>query len=240
MEAQAKPQTVEAIKLYISQHGFGERALPLTVTLAPDIFRQHYYDKKTLITFCRSVGIRTTGLKNDLSDRIDQFLRTGEIPQVSVYKKGGKPDSELGLGLDMPVIHYKSDLKTRAFFQKHIPEFTGFSAQVQKWVKSRLAQSDVFTYGEIVEEHKAYLKNKRHAATQGKAIKVAHDSCQFNQFQIDYAYDDDFKIHSIREAWKLVRNSAGEKKYARYKARINQIREELTRSNPNASEVKTK
>lgn len=224
MEAQAKPQTVEAIKLYISQHGFGERALPLTVTLAPDIFRQHYYDKKTLITFCRSVGIRTTGLKNDLSDRIDQFLRTGEIPQVSVYKKGGKPDSEMGLSLDMPVIHYKSDLKTRAFFQKHIADFTGFSAQVQKWVKARLARNDAFTYGEIIEEHRAYLQNKRHATTQGKAAKVAHDSCQYNQFQIDYAHDADFKFHSVREAWKLVRNSAGEKTYARYKQRIDEIR----------------
>ncbi len=230
-----------AINQYIEQHGFGLSKLPLTSSLSPESFRAHYYDKKELIKFCQSKGIPTSGLKGELNERIVLFLETGEIPQVSVYKKGGKPDSELGLSLDMPVIHYKSDLKTRAFFQKYIPEFTGFSAQVQKWVKERLARSDTFTYGEIIEEHKAYLQSKSHADThQGKAAKVTHDSCQYNQFQIDYAHDTEFKAHSVREAWKLVRNSAGEKTYVRYKARINQIREELTRSKPNGYEVKTK
>lgn len=224
MKTQAELQAAEAIKLYISQHGFGEKTPPLTVTLDPDIFRQHYYDKKTLITFCRSVGILTTGLKKELNDRIDQFLKTGEIPQVSVHKKPSKADSEIGLSLSMPVIHYKSDPKTRAFFQKHIPEFTGFSAQVQKWVKERLGKNDTLTYGEIIEEHKAYLQRKKHAATQGKAANVAHDSCQYNQFQIDYAHDSETKIHTFREAWKLVRDSAGEKTYARYKQQIDDVR----------------
>lgn len=155
------------------------------------------------VKFCKSVGISTIGLKNELSERIELFLRTGEIDRINVRKMPGKPDSEAGLSLDALVINYKSDPKTRTFFQQHIPEFTGFSAQVQKWVTERLAQNDKFTYGEIIEEHRAYLSNKKQATIQGKAVKVAHDSCQYNQFQIDYACDTDFKVHSAREAWKL-------------------------------------
>ncbi len=214
----------EAIKSYIDEHSFGPKTPALTRKLAADVFRLHYYDKKELMEFCQSVGISTCGLKNELNNRIDVYLRTGRVTQARPQASSGSPDSELGLRLDRTVVNYKSDPVTRAFFQKHIPEFTGFSAFVQKWLKERLAQGDRFTYSDVIEKHIDFLHNKHQAKANGEATVVAHDSCQFNQFYIDYSHDPEAKIHTAKEAWDLVRNSAGEKTYERYQERILEIK----------------
>lgn len=218
-------QDTQAIKQYIIQHGFGATNIPLTRLLSADVFRQHYYDKQTLTKFCKEVGISTGGLKQDLNDRIDVFLRTGQVIQIKHNKKNhGKPDSELGLSLDRYVVNYKSDPITRVFFQEHISEFTGFSAYFQKWLKAKLADGERLTYANVIEKHQAYLLEKKQLKSKGKATTVAHESCQYNQFSIDYAHDGEPKIHSAQEAWLLVRNAAGDKTYQRYKNRIIEIR----------------
>ncbi len=122
----------EAIKRYIEKHGFGGPTPLLCTSLSPDIFRQHYYDKKTLVTFCRAIGLPASGQKNDLNHRIELYLRTGEILEATHKKMTTKPDSETGLSLDKQIVFYKSDVVTRQFFEKYIPEFSGFSALVQK------------------------------------------------------------------------------------------------------------
>ncbi|MDX2346987.1 MAG: SAP domain-containing protein [Legionella sp.] len=213
---------VELLKNYISKNGFGPQTPLLSRALSADTFRQHYYDKQTLIKFCRSIGIPTSGLKNDINDRIDTFLRTGHVVAVTSKKKSKAviPDSEAGLLLDKQVVYYKSDLITRNFFQKHIPEFTGFSALVQKQIKARLNQGEIFTYCDEIEMQQLFLKNKN----KSKIKQVAHDACQYNQFLIDYSQDKTPKIHSAKEAWLLVRDSAGEKTYQRYHAKIDEIK----------------
>jgi hypothetical protein len=41
-------------------------------------FREYYYLKEELITFCRNEGLSTSGGKIELIDRIAHFLDTGE------------------------------------------------------------------------------------------------------------------------------------------------------------------
>ena len=211
------------IRQYISEHGFGPKKPTLTNTLPATVFKQHYYDKKELVKFCRSVAISTSGLKNDLNNKIELYLRTGQISAEKPKKNIAIPDSNTGLSLNKIVVSYKSDLDTRRFFMKHIPEFTGFSALVQKQTKQRLADGEEFTYGDIIEMHKNFLKNK----AAGKVTTVAHDSCQFNQFYIDYSHDLSHKVHAAKEAWILIRESPGEKTYQRYKRKIEAIRDIL-------------
>ena len=187
-------------------------------------FRKHYYDKKELINFCRSNGIQTVGLKEDINQRIELYLRTGKVIILAPTKISTRPDSESGLSLDKVIVNYKSDLKTRQFFEKHIPEFTGFSALVQKQIKQRLGDGEIFTYGDAIEMHKIFLKNKANDKASGQPIKVAHNSCQYNQFSIDYKGDPNPKLHTLADAWMLVRNSAGDKTYQRYSDRIEEIR----------------
>ncbi len=95
--------------------------------------------------------------------------------------------------------------------------------RVHIWLKEKLANNENFTYAEVIEEHKQYLKDKTRAQVRGEATKVAHDSCQFNQFYIDYSHDPAKKPHTAKEAWGLVRDSEGEKTYERYQEKITEI-----------------
>jgi hypothetical protein len=226
----------DKIKEYIAENGFGSPTEPLTKNLSADVFRQHYYTKKELIDFCNSIGIPTIGLKNDLNDRIDTYLRTKKIPDVKISKNTGRSDSELGLALNKPVINYKSDPVTRRFMERNVPGFTGFSALVQKWIKEQLAEGESITYGDVVTKHKLFLSEKNSAKASGLATTVAHDSCQFNQFYIDYSHDSEPKVHTAKEAWELVRDTAGAKTYARYQQRIAEITSALSEETPGPSE----
>ncbi len=219
-----KTPSDEAVLQYLDEHGFGMPIPPLNNRLSADVFRHHYYDKKELIDFCRDTGISTGGLKEDLNQRIELYLRTGKVIVAQPVKRSTKPDSEMALTLDKVVVNYKSDPKTRQFFERHIPEFTGFSAFVQKQIKQRLADSETFTYGDVIEMHKEFLRNKINAKANGQATKVAHESCQYNQFSIDFRHDPSPKLHTLTDAWMLVRNSAGDKTYQRYKDRIENAR----------------
>ncbi|MCC5791935.1 MAG: hypothetical protein JJT82_04895 [Legionellaceae bacterium] len=219
-----KEVTNAAILAYIKENGFGTPTPPLVSGLNAEVFRQHYYDKQELMVFCREKGISTTGLKEDLNKRIETYLRTGHVIVAKPVSHSSKPDSQGGLRLDKRVVNYKSDPTTRAFFEKHIPDFKGFSALVQKQIKLRLAEGDEFTYGDAIEMHKQFMRDKQ----SGRLTTVAHDSCQYNQFFMDYKADVDPKLHSNKEAWMLVRQSAGPKTYQRYKDRIEEIRNILS------------
>lgn len=219
-----KDDASNIIRQYIFKHGFGDTTPPLSKHLKADIFKKHYYDKKELIKFCRSIGISYRGSKSDLNTRIEQYLRTGTITVISPRRNSTKSDSETGLYLDKVVENYKSDLITRRFFKENIPDFNGFSALVQKQLKMRLEDGEKLTYKDVIDMHKQFLKDKERAKKSGKPSKVAHDTCQYNQFLIDYSHDTSAKVHDSIEAWNLVRNSAGDKTYQRYKDRINEIR----------------
>jgi hypothetical protein len=216
-------EVLQKVRQYVKEHGFGPKTPALSSDLSPEIFRAHYYDKKTLVKFCRSHNIPSHGLKNELNRRVELFLKTGEVSEEKPARSAGLPDSQLGLTLDRQVVNYKSDPATRLFFKKHIPEFAGFSAYVQKWLKERLAKGDVLTYAEVIAEHKRFLQEKSAAKSTGMPGQVTHDSCQFNQFLIDYSHDHGPKAHSSKEAWRLVRDFAGDKTYARYKEEIRKI-----------------
>lgn len=221
-----KPKTdvnqFSAIRAYIQKNGFGEKTPALTKSLNADVFRQHYYDKNTLLDFCNLHGISPVGLKNELNDRIDLFLRKGIVTRKQPVKKSDKWDSESGLHLDLTVVNYKSDDKTREFFAKHIKDFK-FSAYIQKWLKERLKNGETFTYGDVIEEQKRFQKEKSAAKSAGKPLKVAHDSCQMNQFYSDYSQEPAAQPHTRQEAWELVRDTAGDKTFARYKLQIQEI-----------------
>lgn len=224
---------INELRDYIKSHGFGAPIPELAKVLSVDEFKQHYYTVVELKSFCNSIGISSAGVKSRLNARIEKYLSTGKVTVVKPYKPSGRPDSELGLTLDKKVIYYKSDPNTRAFFQQHILEFTGFSALVQKQIKERLSKGEDFTYGDAIEMHKQYLIDKRKAKAQGGRRKVAHDSCQLNQFSIDYSSAPGAKAHSSKEAWYLVRDTAGKKTFMRYKERIDEIKSIIMVDNKN-------
>ncbi len=222
-------KTFPSIIKYIEKNGFGEPTPLLAKGLSPDVFQQHYYTVQELLAFCRKYGISAQGQrKPELNSAIEAFLRDGTKGKKIPFKKTAESDSKTGpITPERQVVSYKSDDVTRNFMQRHIAGFTGFSAAVQKWIKEELAAGELLTYQDIINKHKDFLRNKAKPKNEGQRKLVAHESCEYNQFSIDYNQDLASKPHTSREAWALVRDSAGEKTYARYRERIEEIADEI-------------
>ena len=50
-------------------------------------FRDYYYLKEELVSFCRENGIPVSGGKIEITDRIAYFLETGKVLSVSTKRK---------------------------------------------------------------------------------------------------------------------------------------------------------
>lgn len=50
----------------------------LSVKLTAAEFKNYYYLKEELVSFCRECGLQATGSKNELTERIAHYLETGE------------------------------------------------------------------------------------------------------------------------------------------------------------------
>jgi hypothetical protein len=112
-------------------------------------FKGYYWLKADLIEFAKRLGLPTHGYKPELSARIERRLRgLSDRPKSKPRRPRGPRDSDKPLRRDTPVVTYKSDAKTRAFFKSQIgPEFH-FTYHVNQF---RLAYPGL-TYGDLVDE----------------------------------------------------------------------------------------
>lgn len=68
-------------------------------------FRDFYWLKEELQLFCRENGISPSGSKMEIADRIEAFLRTGEIKKP-VRKSREDKKKELLVKLSLDTSHY--------------------------------------------------------------------------------------------------------------------------------------
>lgn len=55
--------------------------------LDEEIFRSYYFLKEELVAFCRANGLPASGSKMELTERIADYLTTGEIKPAEKAKK---------------------------------------------------------------------------------------------------------------------------------------------------------
>ncbi len=112
-------------------------------------FTAFYWLKAELVEFAKKLQLPTHGYKPELSTRIERHLR-GQPPIESDRPPRSKRerDSAQPLTRETPVVIYKSDAATRAFFQSEIgPEFH-FTYRLNQF---RL-QNENLTYGDLIDE----------------------------------------------------------------------------------------
>ena len=92
----------------------------LTKNLTSDEFKQYYFLKEELKDFCRSEGLKVSGSKQELENRIIHYLRTGEELKEPIIKQ--KPDnSSSEIDLDSKLgENFKCSEDKREFFEEHI------------------------------------------------------------------------------------------------------------------------
>ena len=174
----------------------------LTRTLSPDEFRQYYFLKEDLKDFCRSEGLKVSGSKQDLENRIIHYLSTGEeLKQTPIKQYSHEPMSEIGLDVILGE-NFKCSEDKRAFFEKEIGQGFKFKVNFQKWLKSNPDK----TYRDAIEAYHE-ISNSNEKTEIGKQF-------QYNQYIRDFFENNDNKsLEDAIKCWKYKKSLKGHNRY---------------------------
>ena len=173
-------------------------------------FKEFYYLKEELVNFCRKNNLQTTGGKIELTERIANFLETGE----RTYKSHNIRKNVI---IDEITIHtiieenFVCSEKHRAFYKEKIGNNFSFNVAFQKWLKSnsgKTYQDSINAYYQILEDKK---KNKT----------IIDKQFEYNTYIRDFFYDNkDKNLEQAIKCWKYKKNLKGHNKYEREDLKI--------------------
>ena len=154
----------------------------LTKEIGIEDFKDFYFLKEELQTFCRENGLHASGSKMEISKRIEDFLRTGEIPKCTKKSKTTKKtEIQMDLSLDTVITdNHRCSQNVRAFFKTIIPKFH-FSTFIQNYFKNNSGKTyrDALNAWYEEEERKKDPTYKKDIAPQ----------FEYNQFMRDFFAD---------------------------------------------------
>lgn len=167
-------------------------------------FRQWYYLKSELVDFARANGLKTTGGKFDIADRIAYFLDHG-VPPTEV-RKARKVTSKFdwhSAPLTRETVitdSYKNTQNMRRFMQAEIPGYK-FSIPFMDWMKANVGR----TLADAVEVAKQIEAEKKAGKKQPDQ---PHN--QYNAYTRAYfAHVPDGTQKELRRLWALRRTKPG-------------------------------
>lgn len=174
---------------------------PLTADLTSEEFRQYYFLKEELKDFLRSEGLKVSGSKSDLEERIIYYLDTGK--SLDNIKTAKKVESIGKISLDAKIgENFKCSEDKRKFFENEIGKNFKFKVAFQKWLKSNPNK----TYKDAIDAYME-IENTKGKAEIGKQF-------QYNQYIRDFFENNtDKTLTDAIECWKYKKSLKGTNKY---------------------------
>lgn len=181
----------------------------LTKDMSIESFKDFYWLKEELQVFCRENGISPSGSKMEISDRIETFLRTGDIKKPIRKPRMNKTMApQVNLSLDTIITeNHRCSQSVRAFFKSVIPNFH-FSTYIQNYFKTNIGK----TYRDVVD---AWYEEKDRMKDPSYKKSIA-PQFEYNQFMRDFFADTTNKDKSRQEAieaWNKIKKLPGSNKY---------------------------
>lgn len=177
----------------------------LDISLDSNLFKEYYYLKEELIDFCKKNKLQTTGGKIELTERIANFLDTGERTYRSHTIRRTASIDEITLDTIIEENFICSE-KHREFYKEQIGNNFSFNVSFQKWLKSnsgKTYQDSITAYYQILEGKK---KNK---TTIDKQF-------EYNTYIRDFFNDNKNKsLEQAIKCWKYKKSLKGHNKYER-------------------------
>ena len=172
------------------------------------IFLQYYYLKEELVLFCRENHLSTMGGKQEISSRIEHFLKTGENLNTSSDKRKTVPVNLKEISLESVIEeNFICSEKHRGFFKSVIGNIFTFNVTFQKYLKSNAGK----TYSDAVKEWYKIQEDKK----KNKGQSQIDSQFEYNTYIRDFFKDtDDNK--TLKEAikcWKYKKSLAGHNRY---------------------------
>lgn len=168
-------------------------------------FLQYYWLKEELIDFCRSHGIPGGGSKAEVSQRIANFLQTGQVPKG---RKKGRASSYKAepLHLDARIPEgYRNDQRHRSFFLEVIGPRFKFNGPFMQWMKENPGK----TYREAVAQWRSIqLQMKR-----GDKRDIL-PQFEYNQYTRDFFKENPRRSRQEAiQCWKYKKSLPGHNRY---------------------------
>ena len=164
-------------------------------------FKEYYFLKEELKEFCRNEGLKISGSKNQLEERIIYYLDTGKSldDEKPIQDKSNFQKSKLRKTADFEEIrldsvlgeNFKCSEDKREFFEKEIGKGFKFKVKFQKWLKSNPDK----TYQDAINAYYE-LQNSKEKTKIDKQF-------QYNQYIRDFFEDnDDRTLNDAIKCWK--------------------------------------
>ena len=174
----------------------------LTNNLTSDEFKQYYFLKEELKDFCRSEGLKVSGSKQELENRIIHYLSTGEeLNEPIERQKSNTSSSEITLDSRLGE-NFKCSEDKRAFFEKEIGKGFKFKVKFQKWLKANPDK----TYRDAIDAYHE-IQGSKEKTEIGKQF-------QYNQYIRDFFEDNEDKsLDDAIRCWKHKKSLKGHNRY---------------------------
>lgn len=179
----------------------------LSTNIDSATFREYYYLKEELVSFCRENGLPVSGGKIELTERIAQYLDTGAI----VNSTSKRPQRKVSADFEItpPSIiedNFVCSEKHRAFFKKEIGASFSFNVQFQKWLKANAGK----TYSDAIAAYHQIMAEKKN----GKS--TIDRQFEYNTYIRDFFADNPGKaLNDAIICWKYKKSQKGHNKYER-------------------------
>ena len=164
--------------------------------------KRWYWLKDELMAHTRYLGIKSSGAKFTILERLAHYLDTGDKNWKSDIKTRQSSSFDWHkepLSLSTVITDsYKNSQNVRRFFKQHIGEHFKFTIAFMDWMKSNYGR----TLSEAVQEYHRLQEENNDSSIKTK-IK-SHN--QFNQYIRDFLADNPtLGINDARRVWALKR-----------------------------------
>ena len=184
----------------------------LTKDLKSAEFKEYYFLKEELKDFCKKEGLKVSGSKNQLEERIIYYLDTGKsldnsrsIENKNNYSKSNSNKATTYEEITLDSIlgeNFKCSEDKREFFEKEIGKGFKFKVKFQKWLKVNPDK----TYQDAINAYYE-LQNSNEKTKIDKQF-------QYNQYIRDFFDDNDDKtLNDAIKCWKYKKSIKGHNKY---------------------------
>jgi len=183
----------------------------LNKEISIDDFKEFYWLKEELVIFCRIEGLKTTGGKIEISQRIEKYLDTGnkisEPRNKSRIAKSRFDWNNEFLSLQTEITdNYKNSENVREFFQNEIGKNFKFNVKFMNWMKSNVGK----TLNDAILEWKR-INYERKNSTEPKEIAPQFE---YNKYLRDFMADNPtLKREAGIKLWKMKKSLRGDNKY---------------------------
>ena len=184
----------------------------LTKDLKSEDFKEYYFLKEELKEFCRNEGLKVSGSKSQLEERIIHYLDAGKSLDDKKHAQN-KPNfqkSNPNKTADFEEItldsilgeNFKCSEDKREFFEKEIGKGFKFKVKFQKWLKANPDK----TYQDAI--------NAYYEIQNSKEKTEIEKQFQYNQYIRDFFKDNDDKtLKDAIKCWNYKKSLKGHNRY---------------------------